>query len=330
MRFSIVIPVYNVKPYLKTCIDSILNQSFTDYEIILVDDGSTDGSEKICEEYSREHQNILTFHQKNQGQAAARNYGISLAKGEYLLFIDSDDYLIGNNVLEKIAACKKADIINFNWKEVPDGQEEKNYPTCANYKRMQDDYNSGSDFLLDALNNNHLFPWYLWFNAYSVDFWKRNEFRFISGIKYEDVELAYKLYLAATSVSICKEAVYGYRTDRIGSTVNQVNIKIYIDSLNVIESNIKDVKSRELFPELKEALCNNFSCLYYSQLIQSSRITNKEAQREFWKVLKEHEWICNYTREPRQVIVRKFIKAIGIPNTAKLLGVRRKFQGKEA
>lgn len=330
MKFSIIIPVYNVESYLPVCIDSILRQTFSDYEIILVDDGSTDKSPELCDQYAAEYQNIQACHQKNQGQAAARNYGISFASGEYILFVDSDDYFIGTDTLSKIAECGGVDIINFNWKEVPDGQAEGIYPLCGKYEGMPNHYKSGEEFLKDALNNNHLFPWYLWFNAYSLEFWKKNKFQFISGIKYEDVELAYQLYLAAQSINICASAVYGYRTDRKGSTVTQIRVKTYVDSIHVIERNIKGVESRGLPSDLERALCNNFSCLYYSQLIQSSRIENKSDQKAFWNVLKENKWICNYTTESRQSMVRNCIKVLGIPNTARLLGLRRKFQGKEA
>ena len=90
---SIIIPVYNVEKYLAKCIDSILNQAFTDWELILIDDGSVDQSGKICDEYACKDNRIKVTHKKNEGVSKARNTGITLAKGEYICFIDSDDWI---------------------------------------------------------------------------------------------------------------------------------------------------------------------------------------------------------------------------------------------
>lgn len=92
-QISIIVPVYNVEKYLDKCLSSILSQTFTDFELILVDDGSTDGSGEICDRYAESDARVRTYHQKNQGQAVARNYAIRKAKGEYLGFVDSDDWI---------------------------------------------------------------------------------------------------------------------------------------------------------------------------------------------------------------------------------------------
>ena len=92
-KISFIIPVYNTERYLETCINSIINQEYYNYEIILVDDGSKDGSGEICDTFSREYANIKTIHQKNGGSSEARNTGIKNSVGEYLLFVDSDDFI---------------------------------------------------------------------------------------------------------------------------------------------------------------------------------------------------------------------------------------------
>lgn len=96
MLFSIIIPVYNTKKYLRECVQSIVRQTFTDYEIILIDDGSTDGSSELCDELSGDK--IRVFHVKNQGVANARNIGIDAASGEYIWFVDSDDTIIDSSL----------------------------------------------------------------------------------------------------------------------------------------------------------------------------------------------------------------------------------------
>ena len=93
MKFSIIIPVYNVEKYLKKCLTSIVQQNFNDYELILVDDGSTDMSGKICDEFEEKYNNIIVMHISNSGVSNARNKGLEIARGEYIWFVDSDDYV---------------------------------------------------------------------------------------------------------------------------------------------------------------------------------------------------------------------------------------------
>ena len=117
MIFSVVIPVYNVKDYLPKCIDSVLAQDFEDYEVILIDDGSTDGeSGAICDRYAAAHpERIRAIHKPNGGVGEARNVGIEAAQGEYLIFIDSDDYIATGmfRVLADAVARFRSDIIGF-------------------------------------------------------------------------------------------------------------------------------------------------------------------------------------------------------------------------
>ena len=95
---SVIVPVYNVEKYLVQCVDSILNQTYKNIEIILVDDGSTDSSGEICDRYAGSNNNIQCIHKKNQGLGMARNSGIEAASGEYIVFVDSDDYLGENHI----------------------------------------------------------------------------------------------------------------------------------------------------------------------------------------------------------------------------------------
>lgn len=125
MRFSIIVPVYNVEKYLERCLDSIVNQTYRDFEVILVDDGSTDSSGNICDEYEQTYGFIKVIHQKNQGVSGARNTGLKHAKGEWIVFVDSDDW-ISVNMLEVLAKeIKKTDaeLYSFNMQKVAAKEE---------------------------------------------------------------------------------------------------------------------------------------------------------------------------------------------------------------
>ena len=107
---SIIINVYNGEKYIKKCLDSVVNQTYKNIEIILVDDGSTDGSGELCEKIKNNDTRIKVYHKKNGGLGSARNYGFNQAKGEYILFLDSDDY-IELNTIEKMIKYKEYDIV---------------------------------------------------------------------------------------------------------------------------------------------------------------------------------------------------------------------------
>ena len=106
-KVSIVIPVYNVEKYIERCLKSILNQTLDSIEVIVIDDGSTDNSGKICDEFSTKYKNVKTFHKRNGGVSSARNLGISIAKGEYIGFVDPDDFIHVNMYKELYENAKK-------------------------------------------------------------------------------------------------------------------------------------------------------------------------------------------------------------------------------
>lgn len=323
MKFSIIIPVYNVIKYIPECLSSILIQSFDDYEIILVDDGSTDGSGELCDQYAENDNRIRVIHQCNQGQASARNAGIKVAEGDYLLFFDADDCYEQGDLLKKIdQATPGADVVVFNWKEFQDGYNPKDYMSASYLPNMQTEYANGVCYLQEV-TAMPLYPWYPWFYAFRRDFWQEHDFQFPVGVKYEDVALIYKVLLAAEKITTVKDVWYCYRTSRPGATTYALKYQTEIDKLSSIDENIHDVQSRDLPQKLKKQLCNNFSCLYYSAVIQSFRIEPKEDRKKFWDALQEKKWICQYTTEKKQRLVRYCISILGVPKTSALLNLRR-------
>ena len=127
--YSVIVPVYNTQKYLKKCVDSILAQSFCDFELILIDDGSTDLSGEMCDEYEKKYDRIHVFHQQNKGASSARNCGINNARGEYIVFVDSDDY-VQATFLENLYSKNDADLIVGGYSIVDTGE---NNLLCRKY-----------------------------------------------------------------------------------------------------------------------------------------------------------------------------------------------------
>ena len=130
---SIIVPVYNVKPYLNRCVDSLLRQSYQNTELLLVDDGSTDGSEALCDEYAAQDARVRVLHKKNGGLSDARNAGVDAAKGEYLSFVDGDDwvspYYIGGNLVDRRLGGRRGGFSASCFEEVFEGQPVQSVPT---------------------------------------------------------------------------------------------------------------------------------------------------------------------------------------------------------
>lgn len=327
-KFSVIVPVYNVKSYLKECMDSILKQKFQNFEVILVDDGSNDGSEVLCDVYAKV-ENVLCFHQKNQGQASARNFAIQKAAGEYLLFVDADDYYLTPDALEKIAEkADGCDLVEFGWREIPDGkmpQEGVQGTTTGKIFRLE--YETGTEYLQATLEKVRLFNWYPCISAYRREFWVENGFEFPTGKKYEDVTLIPQVILKAEGVKVIDDELYGYRIGREGSTTSAVNLQYEKDKLLSVEENIKNITGNpQIDQNLKAMLCDNLSCLYYSALIQSSALEDKKERQELLDVLRGKEWISKYTLYNPQRSVAKMIHLVGMQPVAFLLGVRRKIK----
>ena len=214
---SIVVPVYNVEKFLNQCIDSIINQEYKNFEIILVDDGSTDNSGVICDKYAQKYDWIHVFHKKNSGLGLTRNYGIQHANGKYIMFVDSDDFL-GATSLKKLVLPlneKKYDTVIGGFTRVND----------AGKISLRKEYNSTSFFnekvknevmekmLGNSPRKNDSIKMSVWNNLYSLKLIKQNHLRFVSERKYisEDIVWDLDYFQYSKSVKIISSAEYYYR-----------------------------------------------------------------------------------------------------------------------
>ena len=218
MKLSIIVPVFNVEAYLQKCVDSLLNQDIPAslYEIILVDDGSTDRSGALCDTLAAGHGNIRVIHQRNRGLSGARNAAIAATAGQYVLFVDSDDFLEPNVLGELVRQVedKDLDILRFNYQNVNDAGavfEPNKY--VKPFVDFSGEVCDGVTFLNERLG----YACYACQFMVKTSLLKKEGNGFKEGIYYEDVEWTPRILLQADRVASTDKVVYNYlfRTDSI-------------------------------------------------------------------------------------------------------------------
>ena len=221
-KISVIIPVYNVEKYLRECLDSLLNQAFKDIEIICVNDGSTDGSLNILNEYASKDSRFIIINQNNQGLSAARNNGLNVAKGDYVAFLDSDDYILNSDYFEKLYnACEKhnADIAVAS---IIRGNDKKSKYIFKVEKEEIGDSFIDKLKICDVPDSN-----YVWNKLYKRESLLATGITFPVGKLYEDLYYTHKvLYYVDKLVSVPNVSIfYRKRSDSIVKTKNiQANI----------------------------------------------------------------------------------------------------------
>ena len=245
IRLSIIVPIYNVERYLHKCVDSLLGQDYDDYEIILVDDGSPDGCPAVCDQYAAQYERIRVIHRENGGLSAARNSGTEVAKGEYVLYADSDDY-IEPNVLGALMAQverEQLDVLKFDYqnvrlknKDTDESAHSEEYEVFQPYKfphriDIQTDVVSGVRYLDERME----------YGCYAWQFVIKRELAvpFMPGIHFEDTEWLPRMMFAAQRVNSTPLTVYNYFWREGSITLTQGDTKKVKknieDKLTVIE-----------------------------------------------------------------------------------------------
>lgn len=258
---SVIVPVFNVDKYLDQCIGSILNQTFTDFELILVNDGSFDYSYKICKEYAAKDSRVRVLSQENKGLSAARNLGIENAKGQYLSFVDSDDY-----VIPEYLDCLYTILIE-NDAEVVIGEFYRyNEETNMLYYHITDDDLSHSKLDRDESINNLLTMNN--FTAAWGKLYKKSIFdslRFPEGRYYEDNHVLIKIYLKSKSTYYIKRSLYCYRITANSITSSKQSFHKIQDYVEAMEEILLDMTLSGYF---KGSLKNVFLTQYRDRLIR--------------------------------------------------------------
>lgn len=257
---SVIVPVYNVESYLSQCLDSILKQSFVDFEVILVDDGSKDKSGMICDEYAAKDSRINVFHQSNQGVSKARNVALDYAKGEYIVFMDADDYWYVDNCLETLLATAiraNADIVRGEYKKVTEKGEDLYWHEINSKRKHCANETLSSAFFLRNVIQGEFFLWLFLIRRDIIQ-----DIRFCeSRIFLEDMDFYCRILLKPLTCVYIPLCFYAYRQHSTNASGKRT-IKNLEDSLGMCER-FQEYAEQAKNLDLKKAFLNYQTLMYY-------------------------------------------------------------------
>jgi len=245
IKISVIIPIYNTSKYLAECLDSIMNQTFRSIEIIMIDDGSTDSSYEIALEYKQKDRRFILIRTDNRGQSAARNTGLDNAKGEYICFLDSDDYLSHEalEILYNRAKNDDLDILKFSAFVFEDEKREyiwRYWQEGFGYKYhgTYNDTYSGTKLFGNFIKNDDYYP-SVCMELIRKSFLASNNIRFLEGVILEDNLFNYESMMVANRIGVLNKPLY-YRRVRPSSTMTNPQLMRKIKSISVIIQRLEE------------------------------------------------------------------------------------------
>jgi glycosyltransferase involved in cell wall biosynthesis len=319
MRFSIIVPVYNVEKYLEECLNSIISQNFNDYEIILVNDGSLDGSANICQQYNLKYIQIKYINKSNGGLSSARNKGILNSTGEYLIFTDSDDFWKGKNILfdlNEIIKNENPDVILH---------EETRYFTPNDFY-----YENNAQKLLCKSNNfqedcleliyNELYVACAWDKIVKREILINNNLFFPLNRKSEDIEWCAKLLVHINKYSLFKHSFYHYRQTNITSITNNISKSHILDIFQMIKISLETAKKST---SLQQKGIENFLTISYAVLLMNFYRISKNDRKKIKKEIFEWKFLLKEKANYRVDKIIKILKTTNFIFTIIILNIYR-------
>lgn len=318
MKISVIIPVYNVEEYIEQCITSVLCQTYTDFEIILVNDGSSDRCPEICEEYAEKDKRIVVVHKKNGGLSDARNAGIRKATGEYVIFLDSDDFWDDKKALEKLVKRvnkTKAQVLNYTYKKffentgefIPYLKIKNSMPLELTTKDRQVQFFEKYDLYIASACNKMI----------QKDIFKEKDLYFKKGVFSEDIEWAARLLLYAQTLDFINLDFYCYR-QRETSIRHTISDKNCTDLKNNIMACIKITSATK--NEWKKLFYQYTAFQYATFFIVQAQAGKK--QRQNIRELQKYQWLLSYYGGHRKLQLLYYMcKIIGYKNVCNLVRI---------
>lgn len=309
--FSIVVPIYNVENYLEECLNSILTQTFDFYELILVNDGSSDNSGKIADEYAKKYKQIKVIHKENGGLSSSRNSGIKRAIGDYLLFVDSDDLLVNKNALFNIVPYLDGnEVVLLGFDKLYFDKTIKPVVNNADESLR----NKKIDDKINGLIRSNVFVSSACNKCINRKYFIENNLFFEEGILSEDIDWSIRLLLTVNKMDFTNKPYYYYRQSREGSISTTVSQKHIQDITNSLQKCINLTNDSNVSSQRKESILNYLAYQYMILMAYYPETENEEIKTK----IKKLNYLLNYDEYKKVKIINLLRKLIGY-NFASLL-----------
>lgn len=302
-KISIIVPAYNAEKHLAQCIESILAQTYSNLEIILVDDGSKDSTGKICDDYQKKDERIKVIHQPNAGVSKARNMGLDIATGKYVMFIDADDFYEKNacEVLYREISQKQADYVVGNYIHTNANGEKWEQPLFdqtqyGNFELSMKDYQK-SIFVMNSV---------VWNKVFSREFLEKYKLRFVEGALAEDAIFSIGCYAHAKRAYYINDVVYNYRQNENNSSISTNCSREYFTRINASYKMLYDI-----FKETNEL---GFFRYFYARitpyLLCKIVDTDKLNEDDMLATIQELRWYFDLKRKYQVVVLNPYLNAV--------------------
>lgn len=319
--FSVIVPVYKVEEYLPQCVESVLGQTFLDFELLLIDDGSPDGSGALCDRYAEMDPRVRVIHKRNGGLSSARNCGLKEATGEYIVFLDSDDYWDRADALQEVHSeihNGLADVVLLKYQkfDMKTGRMEP----CLDYSATKDLAGMEYAAQLRYCVSRQLFDTCAWNKVFRRRLMDKCDLFFTEGIIAEDVDWAARLCLAASCLAIVQNPFHVYRKGRPGAITSTLKIKNLIDTKGSIERCLNYVSNMDLSPLFLESYYGYVAYRYVIWMAESAVVRNSE-KKPLIEEMEQHRWLLGYSLNLKVKLARMAVAILGFRGASNLLGV---------
>lgn len=291
VKFSVIVPIYKVEKYLRQCIESVLNQTYANLELILVDDGSTDGCPAICDEYAAKDNRIIVVHKKNAGLPAARNSGIRLASGDYIMHLDGDDFWDIHTLEEAqktVSKEQKALYLGNSRYDYIDGNARR----AELYSTENLENCSYSELINLFFNGFNCIPTAAWHNIYQTKFIQSEQLYLDEKLTWsEDADNFYRVFFATTEIGFFDYTFYYYRKDNMGAMTKNPSAKSFLSNISVSKRWFHYVDESDFSVQDKAIIMKRFA----NNLMVSIKNINCLSNEDF-------EVVSNYILEDKRML----------------------------
>ena len=315
---SVIIPVYKVEKYIHQCIDSVIHQNLENAEVILVNDGSPDNCPQICNQYAERYPYVKVIHKENGGLSDARNEGLKAAKGEYVIFMDSDDWWNPNvsvrKMLKQIQESPDTDMLLFTSYDYIEGE---GYFQRNEHQNLKDiDTSSVKSYYQSLLNNGNM-EVAAYTKILKRSFLIENQLYFKRNLLSEDNEWLIRLLRVARKVDVICQPLYIYRAGRADSITNTIKKKNIVDLLSIVSGSLHYYDEQD--NEIKDQELCFASYLWFCALGLANRL-NRDELKEVKPLFQETSAVCAYSNSKKTKLSNAVYRIFGFTVTVKILG----------